>query len=362
MSESLFEKMLETQQKMLQESLNTWQKFWSFPTSSEPVSMGSTPCEVVFEEGTLRLLHYRPEVDNRRREPVLVCYSLVNRPYILDLQADRSVIRQLLRAGLDVYLIDWGVPRDEDASLRLQDYVGKLLKNVTEFVLQRTDSPTLNLFGYCMGGTMATLYAALYPEQIHTLTLLATPIDFSGEEGLLNVWTQEKYFDVDRLIDTHGNCPASLLQTAFQMMKPVQNFIEKFTRFYENQHDEKFLENFFSMEQWLQDNVPVAGETFREFIKCFYQRNQLIKGIYNLGDQPIFLNRIRCPVLLLTAEFDHLVPASSTLGLEPHIGSREVGKMSIPVGHIGLAVSSRAHGQFWPEAVEWIANHCNARL
>src|SRR5262249_11043390 len=148
----------------------------------------------------------------------------------------------------------------------------------------------LHLFGYCMGGTMSTMFTAVFPEIVRTLTLLAAPIDFSGTDGLLNHWTQEKYFDVDRLIDAYGNCPATLLQSAFQLMKPVQNFVEKYTSFYENMHDENYLDNFFAMERWGQDNIPVAGETFREFVKCLYQRNQLVKGEFKLRyDTPIKL-------------------------------------------------------------------------
>jgi polyhydroxyalkanoate synthase len=245
--------------------------------------------------------------------------------------------------------------------MRLHDYICGLMKNVAEFVRKASDTPTFNLLGYCMGGTMSTMFTALYPELVHTLSLMAAPIDFAGDESLLHVWTQEKYFDVDRLIDVYGNCPATLLQSSFQLMKPVQNFLEKYTGFFENVHDEKFVENFFAMEEWGRDNIPVAGETFREFVKCLYQRNQLVKGEFRLKDKPVQLERITCPLLLLTADFDHLVTPASTMGIEPHVGSQEVKKMTIAAGHVGLAVSSKAHRQFWPEAANWMAAHSTAR-
>ncbi len=359
----MMEKMLETQQKMLDEGMKNWQRLFAMPKVSDHalhVRVGSTPCDVVYEEDSLKLVRYHQESEITRREPLLICYALVNRPYVLDLQQQRSVVQQLLKGGFDVYLIDWGVPTAADRSMRLNDYVCGLLKNVVHFVLDQTEAPRLNLFGYCMGGTMSTMFTALYPELINTLTLLAAPIDFSGDDALLHVWTQEKYFDVDRLIDAYGNCPAPFLQSAFQMMKPVQNFIEKYSNFYENMQDDRFLENFFSMEKWVQDNIPVAGETFREFVKCLYQRNQLVKGEFRLNGKLVELARITCPLMLLTAEFDHLVPPSSTLGIEPHVGSEEVKKMNISAGHIGLAVSSKAHRAFWPEAVSWIAERSTA--
>jgi polyhydroxyalkanoate synthase len=350
--------MLNAQKEMADEALKAWTRVFALPKvvdQATHVRVATTPYDIVYEQDSLKLLRYRNESGVSLREPLLICYALVNRPYILDLQPERSVVRQMLRRGFDVYLIDWGVPTAADRSMRLQDYVCGLMKNVAEFVRRETDSPKFNLFGYCMGGTMSAMFTALYPELVNTLTLLAAPIDFADDDGLLRLWTQEKYFDVDRLIDAYGNCPAPFLQASFQLMKPVQNYVEKYVNFSENVADDKFLENFFAMEKWTQDNIPVAGETFREFVKCLYQRNQLIKGEFRLKNRPVKLGQITCPLLLLTADLDHLVPPASTLGIVPHVGSTDVKKLAINAGHIGLAVSSKAHRKFWPEAAAWIA-------
>jgi polyhydroxyalkanoate synthase len=321
--------------------------------------MGVTPHEVVYTEGTLRLLRYKtPSV--RFAEPILICFALVNRPYIMDLQAERSVVRQLLARGFDVYLIDWGIPAPADHSLRLEDYVGRLLRNVVEFVCHYAQAAQLNLLGYCMGGTMAVMYTALYPARVRNLILMAAPIDFGGEQGLLNLWARAENFDVDKLIDAYGNCPGEFLQYCFQLMKPVQNFAEKYLTFCDKLDDEAFLENFFALERWASDCIPVAGETFREYVKSLYQQNRLIQGRMSLGGAPIRLDAITCPLLILVAEHDHLVPPSSTLALETHVRSRDVQSMSLSVGHIGLAVSSKAQRDLWPRAAEWIAAHSTA--
>jgi polyhydroxyalkanoate synthase len=213
-----------------------------------------------------------------------------------------------------------------------------------------------------MGGTMATMFTTLYPELVRNLILMAAPIDFDVPDWLLSLWTDEKYFDVDALIDTYGNCPGTMLQSSFALMKPMQNFVEKHYGFVDRLHDEGFLENFFAMERWSNDNIPVAEETFREFVKLLYQRNMLVKGEFRLGEQPILLDQITCPLLMLVAEFDHLVPPQSTLALEEHVSSREVKALTIDAGHIGLAVSSKAHRLLWPEAAMWIADHSTNRI
>ena len=111
------------------------------PSAPPQSRLGVTPHKVVHREGTLRLLWYGNR-SVRFAEPILITYALVNRPYILDLQGDRSVIRRLLEGGFEVFLIDWGVPRPEDHRLRLNDYVGRLLRNAADAACrQLPDTP-----------------------------------------------------------------------------------------------------------------------------------------------------------------------------------------------------------------------------
>jgi polyhydroxyalkanoate synthase len=140
------------------------------------------------------------------------------------------------------------------------------------------------------------------------------------------------------------------------MMRPVQNLYEKYWSLCDKLYDSRFVENFLAMEKWVNDNIPVAGETFREFVKMLYQRNQLVKGEFCLNDVPVDLGRITCPLLLLTARDDHLVIPESTEGIIPHVRSTDIKSMSIDAGHVGLVVSSKAQQEFWPAATRWIAD------
>jgi polyhydroxyalkanoate synthase len=141
-------------------------------------------------------------------------------------------------------------------------------------------------------------------------------------------------------------------------MKPVQNLLEKNITLYEQLDDPRFLTNYFAMERWVNDNIPIAGETFREFVKNLYQGNELVRGEIQLDKRRVDLSRIECPLLLLTAENDHLVAPPSTERIRPHVSSRDVKAMRIDAGHVGLVVSSKAHKAFWPEAARWLAERC----
>ena len=359
MAQTTFEMLVEQQISAFAELQRNWLRMLSVPSAVEQACetrVGMTPKDVVYQEGTLRLLRYRRDGPASFAEPVLFCYALVNRPYILDLQPDKSVVSQYLNRGFDVYMIDWGVPSGADRRLTLEDYVCGLLENAVDFITREHRRRDLHLLGYCMGGTLSTLFTALNPERIKTLTLLAAPIDFGGRESLLSVWTDRKCFDVDALIDAYGNCPAPFLQSCFLLMKPVQNFVEKYLTFYEQLDNPRFVSNYFAMEQWVNDNVPIAGETFREFVKKLYQGNELVRGEFRLGGRRIDLGQITCPLLVLTAENDHLVDPTSTEGILPHVGSRDVEAMRIDAGHVGLVVSGKAQKALWPEATRWLAD------
>jgi polyhydroxyalkanoate synthase len=364
-----FDQALAQQKAVYDQTLKMWSRLFAVPRvfdAAREVKVATTPFDVVYEEDTLRLLHYRRDTPASYAEPVLFCYALVNRPYIIDLQHDRSVIRQFLARGFDVYLIDWGVPSAADRSLLLRDYIDGLMKNCVDFILRKGTASRVHLVGYCMGGTMSAIFAARYPERIKTLTLMTAPIDFSkgGEQSLVQFWSNPDYFDVDSLIDAYGNVPAEFLQVSFQMMKPVQNYFLKYVNFFEKMDDDQFVENYFAMEKWTNDNIPVAGETFREFVKKLYQRNELVKGEYRLaaGEEPVQLSRITCPLMLLTARADHLVPPSQTEGIVPYVSSKDVKSVTLDAGHIGLAVSTKAHKKFWPDATQWIADRSTARI
>jgi polyhydroxyalkanoate synthase len=358
---SLSKVILRQQKAWLHEQRRTWERVAGLPRAlelSRETRVGTTPHDVVYSSGSLKLLRYRRETPALHAEPVLLCYALINRPYILDLQPDRSVVCRYLEQGFDVYLLDWGVPSDADRILKIEDYVCRRLLEAIVFVLREQSCERLHLLGYCMGGTLSTMLTALHPELVRTLTLLAAPIDFSGRESLLNTWTSRKYFDVDAFIDAHGNCPATFLQSCFRYMKPVQNLLEKNITLYEQLDDPRFLTNYFAMERWVNDNIPIAGETFREFVKNLYQGNQLVRGEIQLDKRRVDLSRIECPLLLLTAENDHLVAPPSTERIRPHVSSRDVKAMRIDAGHVGLVVSSKAHKTFWPDAARWLAERC----
>ena len=147
--------------------------------------VGLTPKDIVHSRGTLRLYHYRTRVDEVYRTPILLVMSLISKPYILDLAPGQSLVEFLLDRGFDVYMIDWGTPRPEDKRLRLEDYVLDFIPECVEVVHERSGEPDVSMVGYCMGGLLAALYAALHPDaasggRLSNLACFTTPVNYDG--------------------------------------------------------------------------------------------------------------------------------------------------------------------------------------
>jgi polyhydroxyalkanoate synthase len=346
------------QQAMIGETLDHVRRMARLPflgQHAQRVRKGATPSEVVYEEDRLTLLHYPSQRPPQYSTPLLVVFALVNRPYILDILPNKSVIGHFVKAGFDTYMVDWGVPTHADRHNTLDTYINGYLPNVADFIAARTGSPEVSLLGYCMGGTMSSMFAALHPDRVKNLMLLAAGIDFSTREGLLNLWADPRYFDVDAFIDAYGNCPAEFLQASFLLLKPVGNFLQKPLGLFDRLEDEDFVDEYMTMETWLNDNIPIPGEVYREFIKYLYQQNLLVKNQLPVGRRIVDLRQITCPVLNLLATRDDLVPPGQSKPFNDLVGSSDKKTIELPAGHIGLAVGSKAQRQLWPEVVRWLA-------
>ncbi len=311
----------------------------------------STRAEVFRTDRTV-LWRYAPSAPAARLAPLVICYALVNRPYMLDLQPDRSLIRGLLARGLDVYLVDWGYPDRADRGLTLDDYVNRYLGACIDHVRSAHAIPTVNLLGVCQGGTLSICHAALFPERVRNLVTMVTPVDFHTDDNLLAKWARR--LDVDALVDALGNVPGELLNTAFIALMPLRLTARKYAGLADIADDRAALENFLRMERWIHDSPDQAGEAFRQFIRGFFQENRLMQGSLAIDGRPVDPRRIACPVLNIYASEDHLVPPSASRPLAGLVASRDYTPLEFQGGHIGIYVSRSAQELLPRTIAEWL--------
>jgi len=310
----------------------------------------TTPYEVVHQSGLLRLRHYRPAAGGSPAPPILLVYSLIKRPYILDLLKERSVVGSLLHAGYSVYLTDWLPPGPSDADRGLQAYVDQDLAGAVDCICSRERTDRVTLIGPCFGGLLAVIYAALYPTTVQHLVPLATP--FRMRPMLLPGAIQY-------LVNLYGNVPAWFIRGTLNASSPSRMNLsvymaQDFGQEGEGTDESDALTTECALEHWMKSDVPVAGRLFREIMEDAYQHAQLAEGRLRVGGRRVALERIECPLLNVAGERDQLAPPGNTGGLVDAVGSREASNLVFPVGHIGLMVSRAAHERLWPRICAWL--------
>jgi polyhydroxyalkanoate synthase len=284
--------------------------------------------------------------------PLLICYALVNRPYMVDLQSDKSIVRNLLARGEDVYIIDWGYPDRSDRFLTLEDYIERFLGGAVDHLREAHDLDAINLLGICQGGAFSLCYAALHPDKVRNLITMVTPVDFHTDDNMLSNWVRD--LDADLFVDTLGNVPADMMNLCYLTLKPWRLFVQKYVGLVDILDDKAAVEDFLRMEKWIFDSPDQAGEAFRQFIKQFYQGNGFVNGGIVIGDREVHLGLVEMPVLNIYAEQDHLVPPSASKPLKDLVGSKDYSELSFRGGHIGIYVSGRAQKEVPPAIHEWL--------
>ncbi|WP_049620896.1 class III poly(R)-hydroxyalkanoic acid synthase subunit PhaC [Frateuria defendens] len=311
-----------------------------------------TPREAVYREDKLTLWHMRGDYAPTAKTPTLIVYALVNTVWMTDLQPGRSLLRNLLEQGEDVYLIDWGYPDGADRWLTLGDYLDGYLDRCVDAVRARSGCGAINLLGICQGGTFSLCYAALQPAKVKNLVTMVTPVDFHTPGNMLAHWARN--IDVDLLVDTLGNIPAALMNWVYLTLKPLRLTQQKYVGLLDILDHPAELENFLRMERWIFDSPDLAGEAFREFIQAFYQGNRLVAGSLDIDGRPVRLEAISQPILNIYAEQDHLVPPAASRALAQHTSSADYSELAFKGGHIGIYVSSRAQREVPPAIHRWL--------
>ncbi len=317
------------------------------------VHYGATRKEEVWRDGKVVLYRFVGEKKPTRKTPLLIVYALVNRPYMVDLQADRSLVRGLLERGQDVYLLDWGYPDRSDRFLEIGDYLHRFIDGAVEHLKSAHGVDAPNILGICQGGAFSLCYAALRPWQVRNLITMVTPVDFHTPDNMLGNWCRE--LDVDLFVDTLGNVPAELMNASYLMLKPFRLNLQKYVGLIDILDDGQALQDFLRMEKWIFDSPNLAGEAFRQFIKDFYQKNALVKGGLKIDGEAVDLGLVSMPVLNIYAEQDHLVPPAASKALKDLVGTRDYTELSFRGGHIGIYVSSRAQREVPAAIDQWLA-------
>jgi polyhydroxyalkanoate synthase subunit PhaC len=321
-------------------------------TSAAPV-LGASPKDVLIQRGTMNLYHYRPMSDEVYRVPILLVMATTNRGYIFDMVPGQSLVEFLLKRGYDIFMLDWSPPRADERHLSLEDYVLDFIPAAIERIVEETGEPDLTVVGYCFGGVLSVLWAALHADgPMQNLVTFTTPVNFKAME-MFQAWADRRFFDVDRLVDTFGCCPADMLYTSFDMLRPAGRIAGNI-RLLDNLWNDEFVKSHRMFDRWSSDMLPLAGEYFRQTTKKLMWENRLHEGTMDVGGRAVDLKAITAPFLHVVAEHDHIVPRAASAPLIEMVGSTDKEEVVLKGGHVSLVAGGNAVRRLWPKLDQWL--------
>jgi len=334
--------------------MQRWANVINVLSEPEP-EVGHTPRNEIWRKNKSVLWHY-PAKQKKYEIPLFFVYSLFNKPYILDIAPKASVIEGLTNMGYEVYLLDWGSPGYEDKKIGIDTYIEKYLRTAVKRVIRHSGAEEITLIGYCLGGTIASIYASIAEEPIKNLIVATVPIDFQPFMGP-DKWAEGfRAGDIkfERFIDTYGIIPPKLVEGMFRAIgAPI--YFTNYTNLLHRAHDSKYVDKWRRMNKWTLDQVPFAGEAYRQLARDLFKENKLVKGEMMVGNKVVDLKNIKANLFVVSGSRDNLILEEQSKPIMDLASSKDKTYITVEAGHVSLALT----GLFAKIVHQWASSRSN---
>lgn len=317
------------------------------------MSTAKAPYRLVHQDVDLSIMHFRSSQALVHSTPVLLIPPLGVTPEIYDLRPEHSFVRALLNAGLDLYMIDFGVPDLSDRQKALTDYAMRLLPQAIDITLTDSGTPSLSLVGYSMGGVMALLYAGDEGKTapVDALVTVGSPIDMRGLfpwDRVISLARRE----LDAVVATFGVLPPQLMRLGFRLSAPFKT-VTVYRDLMVNMWNREWIVSYEAINSWIDTFIPFPGDAMRQFFH-FIEGNRIVEGTIPSRSGEFSLARIEQPLLCIAGTSDSIVPERAVERTIELVSSSEKRYVSVPGGHIGIIGGSRASSTTWKEIGDWL--------
>ncbi len=268
---------------------------------------------------------------------------------IVDYSPEQSQVRTARAAGLTrLFSLDWVGATAESKNSTVDDYIA-VIDQAVEHLGGRA-----NLVGDCQGGWLATIYTALRPERVHTLTIAGAPIDFHAGQPPIAEWVNslggnDLAFYRGLVSRAGGVLPGKHMLNGFIMLKP-ESEVEKNIQLFSHLDDPEHIARYREFEDWFKHVQDIPGAFYLWIIKHLFRDNQLVTGQLEVGGKRVDLARISCPLNLLGGATDHITPPAQVFAAADHVSTpaKDITRATTSGGHLGLFMGSEALREFWP--------------
>ncbi len=309
----------------------------------------------LWQEGTTRLLDYGSA--SAADAPVLLFVpSLINRAYILDLLAERSLLRHLAGRGLRPLLVDWDAPGEIERGFSLTEYIAGRLERALDATLAAAKGPVVGV-GYCMGGLLALALAQRRARDLAALVCLATPWDFHAERAAQARLIGAASITLEPMMRSLGELPVDAIQALFAGLDPLL-VVHKFLAFAGLAPDSPRAGVFVALEDWLNDGVPLAAPVARECLGGWYGANTPGRGAWRVAGEPVSPAAVELTTLVVVPDHDRIVPPASALPLAAAIP--RAAELRPAAGHIGMVVGGGAEARLYEPLARWLQETAQA--
>lgn len=325
------------------------------------ITTGSTPYELVYAKGLVKIRHYQGEASPRYAVPLVIVPPLAINNLIYDWFPDRSFIKTLLSAGFDVYLIDWGSPSRRHAHFTLNTYVTRLLPECLQTIRQHSGQQALSLHGWSMGGGLSLCYQAYSRDpNIRNIITVGTAVDghANGQIGrqyaMLSRGLKRVGFSLKKVPARAAYTPAWVNVVGFKLSDPISS-AQGYFDLIRNLDDREFVRQHATQSAFMDNLEAYPGGVIRDWMHSIWLENEGAKGFISLGKGRVFLKDVSANLLCIAGEGDKLANHHCCRPLMNMVGSEDKTWLLGPGGHTGIVSGKQAPQAIWPQMMEWLA-------
>ena len=331
------------------ELIGDWIRWWGLTTDRQRPSW-TAPNDVVLEAPVARLRDFSTAPKSRILPTLVLPPQAGHDSCIVDYSPEQSQMRTILAAGLTrAYALDWigATPATKNAAI--EDYID-VIERAIDHIGDR-----VNLIGDCQGGWLATIFAALHPELVNTLTIAGAPIDFHAGEPVIHAALRSLApggnlaFYRGLVAAGGGMLRGEHMLAGFIAIDP-DNEITRQLQLLGNLDDRAHVARYREFEDWFKHTQPIPGAFYLWIVEHLFRDNELIAGELKIGGERVELGRIECPLNLLAGAADHITPPDQVFALADYASTPpgEIARDTTAGGHLGLFMGREALSAHWP--------------